>query len=197
MTTTPDIARSARHMPGPQQGQWTYNDYAALPVDGQRYEIMNGVLIMAPAPTPEHQAISMLLVVHLFPHTQGAGLGKIFAGPLDVELAPKRVVQPDVLFVSNENLHKFSAKRFIGAPDLVIEIASPGTEIYDRLSKAEAYEQAGVREYWLVDPDDKSIEVFVLEGNTFQLQGTFQGQATIVSKVAPGIVSIPVERFFT
>ena len=200
MTTTSDNSFSnallAKHVPGPRQGQWTYDDYAALPDDGQRYEVMNGVLIMAPAPTPEHQGVSTLLLVYLFQYSQAIGLGKIFAAPLDVELASNRVVQPDILVVLNANLHKIAAKRFIGAPDLVIEIASPGTELYDRLSKYEAYEQAGVSEYWMVNSSDKSIEVSVLEGREFQSLGVFQGKTTIPSRVVPGIANVAVEQFF-
>jgi Uma2 family endonuclease len=200
MTTTPDnnfsIALLARDISGPKQGQWTYDDYAALPDDGRRYEVMNGVLIMAPAPTPEHQGISTLLLVHLFQYSQAIGLGKIFTAPLDVELTTKRVVQPDILVVLNANLHKIAEKRFIGAPDLVVEIASPGTEIYDRLNKYEAYEQAGVPEYWMVNPTDKSIEVSVLEHGVFELLGVFQGQDTIPSGVVPGIINVQVKQFF-
>jgi Uma2 family endonuclease len=200
MTTTSDnsysMALLAKQVPGPRQGQWTYNDYAALPNDGLRYEVMNGVLIMAPAPTPEHQGVSTLLLVHLFQHCQAIGLGKVFASPLDVELTPNRVVQPDILVVLNANLDKIAAKRFIGAPDLVVEIASPGTEIYDRLSKYEAYEQAGVSEYWIVNLSDQSIEVYVLEGGVFQLLGVFSEKTTIPSNVVPGIAQIAVEQFF-
>jgi Uma2 family endonuclease len=200
MTTVPDnnfsMALPAKHVPGPRQGQWTYNDYAALPNDGRRYEVMNGVLIMAPAPTPEHQGVSTLLLVHLFQYSQAIGLGRIFAGPLDVELTPNRVVQPDLLVVLNANLHKIAEKRFIGTPDLVIEIASPGTAIYDRLSKYEAYEQAGVSEYWIVNPSDKSIEVSVLEHGVFEPLGVFQGKASIPSRVVPGIVNVQVKHFF-
>ena|SRR5947207_887665 len=200
MTTIPDnnfsIALLAKHVPGPRQGQWTYEDYAALPNDGRRYEVMNGVLIMAPVPTPEHQSVSMLLLVHLFQYSQAIGLGKILAAPLDVELAPKKVIQPDILVVLNANLHKIAEKRFIGAPDLVVEIASPGMEIYDRLSKYESYEQAGVSEYWIVNPGDKSVEVSVLEHEVFEPLGMFQGEATIPSRVVPGIVNVQVKQFF-
>ncbi len=200
MTTIPDnnfsIALPAKHVPGPRQGQWTYEDYAALPNDGRRYEVMNGVLIIAPAPTPEHQSVSTLLLVHLFQYSQAIGLGKILAAPLDVELAPKKVIQPDILVVLNANLHKIAEKRFIGAPDLVVEIASPGTEIYDRLSKYEAYEQAGVSEYWIVNPGDKSVEVSFLERGVFEPLGMFQGEATIPSRVVPGIVNVQVKQFF-
>ncbi len=200
MTTTSDnsmpVALPAKHVPGPRQGQWTYAAYAALPDDGRRYEVMNGVLIMAPAPNLDHQGASTRLVHYLFQLVESAGLGRVFHAPCDVELTPERVVQPDVFVVLNANLRKLAAKKIIGAPDFVIEIISPGTAIYDRLSKYEAYEQVGVPEYWLVDPEDKSIEVLVLEHGVYQSLGTFQGQDNIPSRVVPAIAQVHVEQFF-
>src|SRR5437868_13643954 len=76
-------------VPGPLQGSWTYDDYAALPDDGRRYEIVNGVLVMAPAPDPGHQSIALRLSHYLFVHAELAGLGRVFAAPIDVELGPK------------------------------------------------------------------------------------------------------------
>ena len=68
-------------VPGPEQGQWTYSNYAALPDDGQRYEIVNGVLVMAPAPSPEHQSIAVRLAYYVFPHVDLAGIGRLFTAP--------------------------------------------------------------------------------------------------------------------
>ena len=88
-------------VPGPPQGSWTYDDYAALPDDGIRYEIVNGVLVMTPAPSPEHQSISVRLTHYLFVHAELAGLGRVFAAPIDVDLGSKNVFQPDVVVVLN------------------------------------------------------------------------------------------------
>ena len=131
-------------VPGPPQGSWTYDEYAALPDDDHRYEIVNGVLIMAPSPTPEHQSIAVRIAYYLFPHIDLAGIGRLFTGPLDVDLGPKNVYQPDVVVVLNVHLDRVAAKKIIGAPDLMVEIASPSTAIYDRFTKYEKYAQAGI-----------------------------------------------------
>ncbi len=114
-------------VPGPPQGSWTYDDYAALPDDGRRYEGVNGVLVMAPAPDLRHQSIALRLSHYLFVHAELAGLGRVFPSPVDVELEPKNVFQPDVVVILNAHLDRMAQKKIIGAPDLVVEIASPST----------------------------------------------------------------------
>jgi len=182
-------------VPGPPQGSWTYEDYAALPDDGQHYEIVNGVLIMAPAPTPEHQSIAVRIAYYLFPHIDLAGIGKLFTGPLDVDLGPKNVYQPDVVVVLNAHLDRIAAKKIIGAPDLVVEVASPSTAAYDRLTKYDTYARAGVAEYWMVKPESHEVEVFALEGKEYHRLGIFSEQQTIPSRVVPGLL-VRVEQFF-
>src|SRR5947209_3912937 len=108
---------------GPAQGSWTYDDYAALPDDGHRYEIVNGVLVMAPAPSPEHQDIVGEIFSYLRTHVKLAGLGRVFTSPINVELEPKNVFQPDVVVILNAHLDRVAKKKIIGAPDLVVEVA--------------------------------------------------------------------------
>jgi Uma2 family endonuclease len=121
------VVTPADWVPGPKQGFWTYDDYAALPDDGHRYEIVNGVLLMAPAPTPDHQSIVARLTYYLLAHVELGGLGRVFPGPIDVQLGPKNVFQPDVLVLLNAHSGRIAEKRIIGAPDLAVEVASPGT----------------------------------------------------------------------
>jgi len=200
MTTTPDNSFStallADDIPGPQQGHWTYDEYAALPDDGKHYEIMNGVLIMTPSPEAGHQSAMLRIGYYLLQAVEFAGLGRVLAAPFDVRLTSNRVVQPDLLVVLNANLHKIAEKYIAGGPDLAVEIASPGTAIYDRLSKFEAYEQAGVSEYWIVHPQKKTVEVLVLEEHGYESLGIFKGKDTLPSHVVPGITDIAVELFF-
>ncbi|HLZ57255.1 MAG TPA: Uma2 family endonuclease, partial [Ktedonosporobacter sp.] len=92
----------ADHIPGPGQGNWTYKDYAALD-DGKRYEILEGVLYISPAPSWPHQEVVKQIVRYFLKFVEDAGLGKVGFAPLDVELTPKEVVQPDVLVVLKEN----------------------------------------------------------------------------------------------
>ena len=182
-------------VPGPPQGSWTYEDYAALPDDGHRYEIVNGVLVMAPAPTPEHQSIAVRIAYYLFPHIDLAGIGKLFTGPLDVDLGPKNVYQPDVVVVLNAHFDRIAAKKIIGAPDLVVEVASPSTAAYDRLTKYDTYARSGVAEYCIVKPTSRTVEVLVLENREYRSLGIFSEQQTIPSRVVPGL-SVRVEQFF-
>lgn len=198
MALTSDVLPTvapASDVPGPPQGRWTYADYAALPDDGRRYELIAGVLLMTPAPNTEHQGASARFVTYLMNHVEFAGLGRVFAAPIDVELAPGTVVQPDVLVILNANLGIITPSRIVGPPDLVVEIASPGTAGYDRREKQDAYAVAGVGEYWVADPSARTVEVLVLDRGTYRSQGVFRGQATVPSQVVPQL-PVPVARFF-
>ncbi len=198
MTTIDNLAMilPANQVHGPKQGKWTYVDYAALPNNGLRYEVMDGVLLMAPSPNSAHQSVIMRLAAFFFQYVDSAGIGRAFVAPFDVELASNRVVQPDALVLLNKSLGKLTTSHIVGAPDLVVEVISPGTAVYDRLNKFDAYARAGVEEYWLVDPEVHSIEVLALQNRTYYSKGILRGSDTISSQVVPAIIAIRVERFF-
>jgi Uma2 family endonuclease len=188
MTTTWDhlpTVIAANNIPGPGQGHWTYRDYVSLPDDGKRYEIVDGVLFMAPSPDRWHQKAAGRLFSYLLRYVEDAGVGEVYTAPFDVVLEPRVVVQPDVIVVLAANLNKITDKRIIGAPDLVVEVASPGPTGFDRREKQNAYARAGVPEYWIVDPAAHTIEVLVLEGAAYYSYGVFQGQTTLPSKIVP------------
>jgi len=189
------VVTPADWVPGPPQGSWTYDDYVALPNDGNRYEIVNGVLIMAPAPSPEHQSIAVRIAYYMFPHIDLAGIGKLFTAPIDVDLGPKNVFQPDIVVMLNNHLDRVQEKKIVGAPDLVVEIASPSTAAYDRLTKYEKYAHAGITEYWIVKPTRRTVEVLVLEGEEYRSLGIFRGEQTLPSRIVPNL-PVGVERFF-
>ncbi len=197
MVTTEEMSMvtPADWVPGPPQGFWTYDDYATLPNDGHRYEIVNGVLVMAPAPSPEHQSIAVRIAYYMFPHVDLAGIGRLFTAPIDVDLGPKNMFQPDVVVVLNAHLDRVAEKKIIGAPDLVVEVASPSTAAFDRLIKYEKYAHAGIAEYWIVKPTSRTVEVMVLEPGEYRSLGIFSGKAQLPSRVIPGL-SISVEQFF-
>jgi Uma2 family endonuclease len=198
MVTSPDVlpvVAPADSVPGPPQGCWTYLDYAALPDDGQRYEIVDGVLYMTPAPGTPHQHVSKWFVHYLTTHVELAGLGRVYHAPCDVELAPNVVVQPDIIVVLQANLNIITPTRLIGVPDLVIEILSPGSAGYDRRRKQDAYARAGLREYWLADPAARTVEVLRLEEGEYRSLGVFQGKALLPSTVIPNL-PVMVEQFF-
>lgn len=185
----------ADHMPGPEQGHWTYKDYAALPDDGHRYEIVDGVLYMAPSPNKGHQNAAFEIASYLRTHVKLTGLGQVYIAPFDVELNPRTVVQPDVIVVLNPNLDIITESRIIGAPDLIVEVSSPGTVGYDREKKQSAYAHAGVPEYWVADPWSRTIEVLTLEVGAYRSLGVFEGKAVLPSLVVPDFL-VHVERLF-
>ena len=190
------VVLPADWVPGPPQGSWTYDKYAELPDDGNRYEIADGVLVMTPAPTPEHQDIAGMIYYYLVTHVKLAGLGRVFPGPVDIVLGPKQVFQPDVVVLLNAHLDRVGSKKINGAPDLMVEIASPSTALYDRLMKYEKYAQAGIPEYWIVKPVARTVEVLVLEHGKYHSLGIFSGQQTLPSQIAPNL-PVHVEQFFS
>jgi Uma2 family endonuclease len=198
MSTVPEelvVITPADHVAGPPQGQWTYADYMKLPEDGYRYELLDGVLFMAPAPGTGHQGSSSRFVYHLMSYVEIAGLGRVFAAPIDVELSLTRVVQPDIIVILNENLGIITPSRIVGAPDLVVEIASPSTAGYDRREKQDAYAAAGVHEYWIADPATRTIEVLALDGVAYRSLNAFTGRALLPSRVLAGF-PVRVEELF-
>jgi len=149
-----------------------------------------------PSPTWRHQSAAGTLYYHLMTHVKYAGLGNVFIAPLDVELAPHTVVQPDVVVLLNRSLEKCTSSHIRGAPDLVIEVLSPGTAAYDRRQKYNAYACAGVQEYWVVVTEQEAVEVFFLETDGYYLAGTYSGEDTIRSLIVPNF-PIRVKEFFS
>ncbi len=182
-------------VPGPQQGDWTYEAYAALTADGECYEIVQGVLVMSPSPRFKHQRFVSMLTMYLCQAVTLNHLGEVVSGPFDVILSPQNVFQPDVLVVLNKHLDRLQEEGVMGAPDLVVEVISPSSKLYDRVNKHMAYEQAGVPEYWLADPRKQSIELFVLKDGRYRSLGTFEGEQVLPSHVVPQITT-SVASFF-
>ena len=156
---------------------------------------MNGVLVRAPAPSPEHQDIVGMIYHYLLIQVKFVGLGRVFTAPLDVDLGLKNVYQPDVVVVLNAHLDRVAAKKIVGAPDLVVEVASDSTAAMDRIAKYDVYAHAGVREYWIVKPERKTVEIFLLDNRKYRSLGIFSGQQTLPSQVVPGL-PVRVEQFF-
>lgn len=189
------VTSPANWIPGPQQGNWTYDDYAALPNDGNRYEIVEGVLYMSPAPSIIHQKIVGRIFYYLFTHVELEGLGTVITSPVDVVLSRFDTLQPDVLVILNAGQEKLQESRIAGAPDLVVEVASPGSAINDRNRKYRVYARTGVKEYWIVDPGTRSIEVLILENGDYRSLGVFREKATLPSQIVPEF-PVQVKQFF-
>ena len=174
-------------MPLPKEEQrFTYADYCAWD-DGERWELIDGVsYLMSPAPLRVHQEISIKLSWKLQSFLNGKPC-KLFAAPFDVRLNADTfddtVVQPDLLVVCDRS--KLDDRGCVGAPDMVIEILSRTTERYDRLVKFQLYQKAGIREYWIVDPDIRAVQVNILENGKYVT--TMYGDAdTAPVHVLPG-----------
>ncbi len=182
---SPEEATPANHIPGPKQGEWTYSHYAALPDDGNRYEIIDGVLYMAPSPFGPHQRLAVHISHYFLIHVEEKGLGIVYTAPLDVELEPGSVFQPDVVLLMHSNKKASVPSCMKGPPDLVVEILSPRTARNDRGQKYQTYARAGVTEYWIVDPVAHTIEIFILKEGEYQFAGIFSGEQIVHSKVIP------------
>ncbi|MCL1844316.1 MAG: Uma2 family endonuclease [Defluviitaleaceae bacterium] len=145
--------------------RYTYADYYSWGENAERCELIDGVIYAMSAPTVAHQHIAGNLFVELYIFFKGKRC-RPFISPIDVRLNPKglddTVVQPDIVVICDPEKIR-EGKACVGAPDLVIEVLSPGTTKRDRRIKFLKYEQAGVREYWIVDPGNKTVETYVLE----------------------------------
>ncbi len=166
--------------------QYTYNDYSKLD-DNKRYELVEGRLIMAPAPGPEHQRILSDLNELIKKFAKENNLGVVYFSPLDVMLDELNVVQPDLLFIANKNFNIIDKRYVKGVPDLIIEILSENSLQQDRIIKKELYEKFGVKEYWIVDPAYKAIEVFTLKKGKYQLFKTYTKDDIVKSSILRGL----------
>ena len=178
--------------------KYTYEDYRNLP-EGAPYQLINGELIMTPAPTTYHQRISKRLELELL-KLEEKGLGEVLYAPIDVYFSETETYQPDLVFIVKERLDIIEEQRIKGAPDLVMEILSPATAYYDLKIKLHVYEQSGVREYWLVDPIEKSIEVYKNKDGSFILSDkAFLEERAEKSSVCSGLfdsLKVSLENIF-
>ncbi|HHM04808.1 MAG TPA: Uma2 family endonuclease [Gammaproteobacteria bacterium] len=179
--------------------RFTYEDYRSLcDAADQRYELMDGEIVMVPAPTTRHQRVSRELEYLILNHVKKHDLGEVFDAPVDVVLGKgkdRQVVQPDIVFVAKERAGIVAEAAIEGAPDLVVEILSPSTEEWDRRYKKAVYARYGVREYWLVAPDTETIEVYVLEQDALMPSGVFAEHEPVVSRLWPDLALDPKEIF--
>ncbi|HEY3875715.1 MAG TPA: Uma2 family endonuclease [Candidatus Kapabacteria bacterium] len=176
-----------------EQTHKTVRDLAALPDDGKQYELIDGEIIMVPPPSTYHQDIAQFLSETLGQIVRRLKLGKVLYSPVNVYADDENVFQPDLLFVRHGNLAIIQQDGIHGAPDLVIEILSPSNAYYDLKTKKDAYQRIGVREYWIVDPMDRSIECFTNSGKgyeTFFLGKEGEIRSHVVTEFAVEVTSI-------
>ena len=139
----------------------TWEDVLRMPDDGNRYEFIGGRLYVTPAPVIRHHRVSERLQSALRRVLEARGHGEVFYAPVLVEFpGTSDRVQPDILFVSSERRGIIGEKAVLGAPDLVVEILSPSTAHRDRGIKLDLYARRGVREYWIVDPNEDVVDAW-------------------------------------
>ena len=153
----------------------SYADYAAIPEDGKRYEVLDGGLLVTPAPSPMHQRVSFRLQRQLADFFHARALGEVFAAPIDVILSDHDVLQPDLVVAMRRD--QVSKRGIEGTPELVVEILSPSTGKRDRAVKSHRYAALGVRHFWLVDPDLRRIECYRADGEVYRLVAQADGSA--------------------
>ena len=166
--------------------KFTYHDYKTAPED-KRYELLEGDLLLVPGPTTYHQRILIRLstILHLFVVSEG--LGEVFISPCDVVLSSYDVVQPDLLFVSNERSHIITPDNIQGGPDLVVEILTTSTADRDLGYKRTLYARHGVVEYWVLDPEAKTMEVLRLGQEEFVRHGLYTSDQAFNSPSLRGL----------
>jgi len=143
--------------------RWTYSEFARLPSEGStRHEIIDGELVVTPSPTGRHQRIVTDMVTLLNVFVRSHGLGQVFTGPLDVLFAEGDYLEPDILFVRSGRADLVTDRGIEGPPDLVVEVLSPSTAARDHGIKLERYRLYGVPTYWVIDPDERTVEVWDL-----------------------------------
>lgn len=178
----------------PPQGEWTEADYFALPDTNRFIELSEGKLIMPPHPTNTHQQIVGTLYRHFYTFVEAHALGIIRFAPLPVRLWPDKIREPDILYVSYAHADRIDEQAY-GPPDLVVEVISASTRRTDRIEKIVEYARARISEYWLVDPEARSIEVFVLEDDVFTLLVKAVPGETVHSKLLDGF-EVTVDAVF-
>jgi Uma2 family endonuclease len=169
-----------------ERKKFTYGDYLNTP-DEKRYELIEGELIMTPSPVPYHQWLSKNIEYELEKFVRERGLGKVFDAPCDVHLDNENVLQPDILFISKERLDIIGEKNIQGAPDMVVEILSAATAYQDFTKKKRLYARFGVKEYWIVDPAEKTVEIYSLKDKEFVIAKTLAENDTLESYFLPGL----------
>jgi Uma2 family endonuclease len=172
----------------------TIDDYRALP-DDVRAELIRGEIYVTPSPSARrHQDVVGEIYVHLKPHVESRGLGRVYLSPVDVHLPSGDVVGPDLVHVARERLH-IVADVITGIPDLAIEVVSPSHPERDRIVKRCLYAENGVPEYWIVEPDSRAIQVLRLDGGEYRPAGYFTAESHLVSPTIPAL-RMPVGGLF-
>ncbi len=174
--------------------RWTYDDLRALPDDGKRYEIIEGVLYEVTGPGGKHVAALIKLNTLLLPYVEAVG-GMLVNPVVDVFFSGADPVQPDMVILLPDGPAWISTRGIEGPPDLIVEVLSPSNRGHDILTKRALYGRAGVREYWLVDPEARTIDVLALSSDALHSRGITAGDDRVTSALLPDL-SFPASAVF-
>ncbi len=174
----------------------TYADYAALPDDGHRYELIDGELVMTPAPGYAHQFVLARLFSILENHVRDKNLGDILYAPLDVILSDTTTVQPDIVFLANDRKNQARRRGIEGPPTLVVEALSPSRPGHDLELKRELYFRHGVPHYWIADPERRTLGGLVSGADEYVDDATFSADDAAALRPFPDLV-IPLARIWS
>jgi len=176
----------------------TYDDFVLFPDDGKRHELIDGEHFVTPSPTLKHQKVLGNLHLLIGNWLEQQPIGQIYLAPFDVVFSTFDVVEPDLLYMSNERAAAVLTEANVeGAPELVIEIGSPSTRQRDETIKRRLYERAGVSEYWFVDPEIDVVRVYRrhAEGFARPLELSAEAGDTLTTPLVSGL-SLPLSRIF-
>ena len=176
----------------------TYDDFVLFPDDGKRHELIDGEHYVTPSPNTKHQQVSLNLILEIGGWLREHPLGRIFHAPYDVVLSLFDVVEPDLLYLSNQRAAEImTAKHLQGAPELVVEIGSPGTRGRDETIKRRLYERVGVSEYWCIDPELDVVRVYRRNGDRFARPVELSREAgdVLTTPLLPDL-TLPLGRIF-
>lgn len=176
----------------------TYEDFVLFPDDRKRHELIDGEHVVTPSPNTKHQAISVNLTGMIWTYLQDRPIGRVFAAPFDVVFSNFDVVEPDVLYLSNERLAGVLTPEHVkGAPDLVVEIGSKGTRKRDETIKRRLYERFGVAEYWVIDPELDLVKVYRRAGERYErvAELALENGDVLTTPLLPGL-EVPLAKIF-
>jgi len=176
----------------------TYDDFLLFPDDGKRHELIDGEHYVTPSPNTKHQRVSGNLYFLIRAWLENHPIGQVFYAPFDVVFSRFDVVEPDLLYLSNERVKEVLTPQHVtGAPDIVIEIGSPGTRKRDETIKRRLYERSGVAEYWVVDPELDVVRVYRQEAGSYSRPQELSKEAgdVLTSRRLSGL-ELPLTRVF-
>ena len=192
------MSGSDRVKPASPGVKLTYEDFLLFPDDGQRHELIDGEHYVTPSPNTKHQRVSGNLHLLIGSWLEIHQVGRVFYAPYDVVFSNFDVVEPDLLYLSNERMAEVVTPQHVrGAPEIVIEISSPGTRKRDETIKKRLYQRSGVLEYWVVDPELDVVRLYRRreEGFARAVELSSEADDTLTTNLLPGL-EMPLRRIF-